>query len=212
MTKAAAFWDRMAERYARSPIPDMPAYLFTLERTRSYLGADDRVLELGCGTGSTALELASNVQEIVASDVSSNMIAIAEQKATDRAIANTRFMVADAEDAALNGQTYDVVLAFNLLHLVENLPAALARIHGLVKPGGLFISKTICLSGEGVPFKVKLIKLALPLARAIGFAPAVRFFSVDEFDAMVKEAGFDILEAGNYPASPPRRYLVARKR
>ena len=89
---------------------------------------------------------------------------------------------------------------------------ALARIHGLVKPGGLFISKTICLSGEGVPFKVKLIKLVLPIARAVGFAPAVRFFTVDQMDAWVRDAGFDILEAGNFPASPPRRYLVARKR
>lgn len=212
MNQAAAFWDRMAERYARAPISDMPAYLHTLERTRSFLTPSDRVLELGCGTGSTALELAGNVQEIVASDVSSKMIAIAEQKAVDRAITNARFMVADAEHEALNGQTYDTVLAFNLLHLVKDIPAALARIHGLVRPGGLFISKTICLSGEGVPFKVKLIKLVLPIARAVGFAPAVRFFSVDEFDTMVRDAGFEILEAGNFPASPPRRYLVARKR
>ena len=212
MHQAAAFWDRMAERYARSSISDMPAYLHTLERTRSFLGANDRVLELGCGTGSTALELAGNVQEIVASDISSKMIAIAKQKAADRSVTNVRFVVADAEHEAMNGQTYDTVLALNLLHLVTDLPAALARIHGLVKPGGLFISKTICLSGEGVPFKVKLIKLVLPIARAVGFAPAVRFFTVDQMDAWVRDAGFDILEAGNFPASPPRRYLVARKR
>ncbi|OYU49100.1 MAG: ubiquinone biosynthesis protein UbiE [Rhizobiales bacterium PAR1] len=211
MSRAAAFWDRMAERYARSPIPDMPAYLHTLERTRSLLKPTDRVLELGCGTGSTALELAKDVQEIVASDVSAKMIAIARQKATDQNITNVRFVVADLVGQPECAETYDAVLAFNLLHLVDDIPAALARIHARVKPGGLFISKTVCLSGEGVPFKVKLIKLVLPIVRAVGFAPAVRFFSVDQMDVWVRDAGFEILEAGNYPASPPRRYLVARK-
>lgn len=212
MKNAAAFWDRIAARYARSTIADMPAYTHTLERTRSYLRSEDRVLELGCGTASTALELAGNVAEIVASDVSSKMIEIGRDKAADRGVTNIRLIAADIGDLALGPGPYDVVMAFNVLHLVDDLPAALAHIRDLVKPGGLFISKTICLGDEGVPLKIRLFLKLLPLMRLVGLAPDVRFFPVDQLDGWVRAAGFEIIEAGNFPASPPRRYLVARKR
>ncbi len=211
MKNAAAFWDRIATRYARSTIADMPAYTHTLERTRSYLKPEDRALEIGCGTASTALELAGNVTEIVASDVSSKMIEIGRGKVADRGITNIRLVAADLCDPALGPSPYDVVMAFNILHLVDDLPASLARIRDLVKPGGLFISKTICLGDERVPLKIRLFLKLLPLMRLVGLAPDVRFFPVDQLDGWVRAAGFEIIEAGNFPASPPRRYLVARK-
>ena len=43
----------MARKYSRDAIKDMASYEYTLERTRSYLNATDRVLELGAGTSST---------------------------------------------------------------------------------------------------------------------------------------------------------------
>lgn len=211
MKNAAAFWDRFAERYARSKISDMPAYTHTLERTRSFLKPEDRVLELGCGTASTALELAGNVHEVVASDVSTKMIGIGRRKAAERGITNIRLVAADVCDPALGPGPYDVVMAFNLLHLVDDLPATLQHIGDLVRPGGLFISKTICLGDRDTPLKVRLFLKLVPLMRLIGLAPEVKSFTVDDFDAMVKAAGFEIIEAGNFPASPPRRYLVARK-
>ena len=52
------FWDGIAERYAARPVTDEAAYADTLARVRSYLGPDDRVREIGCGTGSTTPRLA----------------------------------------------------------------------------------------------------------------------------------------------------------
>ena len=57
MHKTAKFWDKAAAKYAKSPIEDIEAYNYTIGRTRSYLSPTDRVLEVGCGTGSTALLL-----------------------------------------------------------------------------------------------------------------------------------------------------------
>ena len=53
-----------APKYAKSPIKDVPAYEYTLGRTRSYLKPTDAVLELGCGTGGTALKLADAVAHL----------------------------------------------------------------------------------------------------------------------------------------------------
>ena len=47
MQDATLFWDRIAPKYAKSPVRDQQAYEATLARTRSYLGAEDKVLELG---------------------------------------------------------------------------------------------------------------------------------------------------------------------
>ena len=77
MQTATRFWDKTAGRCAKMPIRDVEAYEYTLERTRSYLAKTDGVLELGCGTGSTALLLAGSVAGITGNDISPNMIGIA---------------------------------------------------------------------------------------------------------------------------------------
>jgi len=211
MLSAAEFWDKAAGKYAKSPIADMDAYTQTLEQTRSYLRANDCILEVGCGTGSTALLLAESVNKITASDISTNMVRIGSDKAKAQNISNVAFVTAGLFDSAIEDSPYDAVLALNLLHLIEDLPAAIQRIHGLLKPGGLFISKTFCAVGTKVPFKVRAMLMILPLMQKIGKAPYVNFTSIAELENTILSAGFKIIEADNYPASSSSRYVVARK-
>ena len=211
MKQAAQFWDGVAAKYAKSPISDMDAYTYSLDRTRSYLTLDDRLLEVGCGTGSTALLLAENAGHITASDLSANMIRIAEGKARDQGVANVSFVTADVMDDALESEPYDVVMALNLLHLLRDLPATIGRIHGLLKPGGLFISKTICPFGKAMPLKYRFLKLLVPVIQLVGKAPYVNFMTIETLEDAITAGGFKIIETGNYPASPPSRYVVARK-
>lgn len=76
----ARFWDRAARKYAARPIAAPAEYERTLDRTRALLKSSDHVLELGCGTGTTALRLADGVERYLATDISPEMIAIANQK------------------------------------------------------------------------------------------------------------------------------------
>ena len=76
----ARFWDKSSRGYARSRIADPNGYERTLERARAHLQPGDSVLELGCGTGTTALRLADGVRSYLATDISGGMIAIAEEK------------------------------------------------------------------------------------------------------------------------------------
>jgi len=212
MPTTAEFWDSVAEKYARSPIRDMDSYQYTLGRTRSYLAKTDKVLELGCGSGSTALLLAESVGRMTSTDIAPAMIEIARRKAAEAEAGNVRFEAAGILDAPRDDAPYDAVLAFNLLHLVRDVEGALAHINGLLKPGGLFISKTICRPVAGFSFQYVLMRLALPVMRALGKAPFVAFRSIADWEAMITAAGFEIVETGNHPAQPPSRYIVARKR
>lgn len=210
MTADARFWDKIAPRYAKSPIRDMDAYRYTLERTRSYLKENDQVLELGCGTGSTAIELAANAGRITATDLSQEMLNVGKERARAAAVTNVELHNCDALGAPEG--PFDVVMAFNLLHLVPDLTAVLAAVAARVPPGGLFISKTPCLGQARGSAKYWMFRLAIPLMRLVGKAPShVEFLDVRGLEAAVQRAGFEIIETGNYPAATPGRYLVARR-
>lgn len=211
MQNAAVFWDKVSEKYAKSPITDEEAYLFTLNKTRSYLSGEDHILEVGCGTGSTALLLAQDVCRITASDISEKMIEIARGKAAAEGIKNIEFVQADVLDSSFCTDPYDAVLAHNMLHLLEDIPGALRSIHERLKPGGIFISKTVCKFGTGTPFKWRLMKLILPLMQMIGKAPYVNFMTAQELEALITGGGFKIIESGNYPKAHISRYIVAQK-
>ena len=66
MTDPAKFWDRMADRYSAKPVKDTESYETTLACTRRHLSRSHEVLEVGCGTGTTALLLAPGVKRILA--------------------------------------------------------------------------------------------------------------------------------------------------
>jgi len=211
MSNTSTFWDRIAEKYAKKPVRDPDAYARTLERVRSYLADSDSVPELGSGTGTTALLLADSVGHLTASDLSPNMIGIAAEKVKRQGTANVAFLSADLFDPALGEGPYDAVLAFNLLHLLPDTAEAVRHIHGLLKPGGYFISKTFCLPEARLPLLYRAMRLALPVLQWLGKAPYVNFMRTGELQGIIAAAGFDIVETGDYPASPPNRFIVARK-
>lgn len=206
MMTDAAFWDRAASRYARRPISDIQAYETTLARVKEYLSDTGTVLELGCGTGSTALILAPFVRAYEGTDISGAMIDIALEKSWNASTSNLSFRKAGVDAALRDGASPDTVLAFNLLHLLPDLEATLAMVRDLLPPGGHFISKTPCV---GARWYYRPVIGAL---RIIGKAPRVSYFTPAQLERAIQAAGFEIVETGLYPPSTPSRFIVARKR
>ncbi|WP_206168982.1 class I SAM-dependent methyltransferase [Variovorax sp. 553] len=205
----ARFWDRTSRRYAKSAVGDPAGYERTLERTRALLRPDSRVLELGCGTGTTALRLAADAGSCLATDISAGMIAIADEKLAASLVPSLAFRIATAEALAQEAARFDVVLGFNYLHLVRDLPGTLRCIHGLLAAEGLFVSKTPCV-GDMNP----LIRFLLPAMRAIGAAPYASAFREAELRQQMDAAGFEILAVEDHATKGKenRPYVVARKR
>lgn len=202
-----AFWNLMARNYSRQKVADEDAYRHKLEVTASHLSPGDRVLEFGCGTGTTALIHAPRVARIDAIDLSSKMIAIAREKAETQGTTNVRFETAAFEDWPLpaGDDRYDAVLGLSILHLVADLDATLARVRQALKPGGRFFSSTVCLGDMSGGL---LLALLGPLG-AIGVLPKVTPLTADALVARVKAAGFTVEEIWR-PKPDAAVFIIAR--
>lgn len=199
------FWDKISDKYSKLPVGDPAAYEHTLARTRTHLKPDDHMLELGCGTGTTALTLSDQVRHITATDISQGMLDIADRKKLEQGINNVDFMQKGVDDLPF-GETYDVIFASSLLHLLEDLDEALARIFASVEPGGLFISKTVCLKGKNFIYPI-----LIPLMRLIGKAPYVSFLKGSELEVAVRNAGFEIIVSEDHNKKSGSQFIVARR-
>jgi len=108
----------------------------------------------------------------------------------------------------MDSQSLDAVLALSILHLVDDKEKVIANIYKMLKPGGMFVSSTVCL-GDAM---LKLIKLVEPIGVLLGHMPSVKVFTSKEFEASLVNAGFEI----EHRWLPGKRtgtalFLVARK-
>lgn len=186
MRTSPRFWNRIAQKYARDPIANPGAYARKLAMTRAHFTPESEVLEVGCGTGSTALLHAPHVRHILATDFSDAMLAIARDKAAAQGIGNVTFQCTRLED--LNeGPRFDVVMAMSLIHLLPDPEAGVKRMAGLLKPGGRLVSSTASLSGW-----TRAIAFVSPLLNAFGLIPLVHALPRDRIRAMMEGAGLTV--------------------
>ena len=202
---AQAFWDRHAPKYAKQPIAEPTAYEEKLRRVTALLRPKDHVLEVGCGTGGTAQHLARFAAHVTATDLSGEMIRIAKAKSEGSAAPSPTYMQADAyEDHGR--ERFDAVCAFSLLHLIDDIPAVLGTLFSQVKPGGYFLSKTVCLK-DGPRWMQVMVRALM----AVGIAPSVTFVSRSELVQHLKSAGFEVLDTRYLGKKRINPFVVARR-
>lgn len=199
------FWNKIALRYSKTPIKHEADYQKKLEITRQYLRPNMSLLEFGCGTGSTALVHAPYVDHITAIDFSARMIEIAQRKADAGNVPNVTFRQSGIEEFDAPGEAYDVILGLSILHLLENRQAVIAKVHDLLKPGGIFVSSTACIADI-----MPLIKYIAPAGRMLRLLPFIDIFTLGELVEDIKSAGFDI-EVQWQPDRKKAVFIVARK-
>ena len=202
---SAKFWDKIAERYSKQPIADEAAYQKKLQVTRKYFQPNMEVLELGCGTGSTAITHAPYVKHIRAIDISSKMIEIAQGKAEAKNVKNVTFEQLTIDELSVSDRTLDVVLGLSILHLLENKEEVIAKVHKMLKPGGIFVTSTACLGDT-----MKWFKIVAPIGKFFGLIPLVKVFTTKELQDSLTDAGFAI----DYHWQPGKNkgvFIVAKK-
>ena len=208
MTADATFWNDLAERYAAKPLDDPEAFERKIAHTKARMAPDQVVLDIGCGTGSLVLRLADGAREVHGLDLSSEMVRIANGKAAADGVDNVTFHVGPFDDSfdAFEDGSLDGICAYSILHLVPDRDEALARIFRLLRPGGFFVSSTVCLGGSWVPYG-----LVLPVMRWLGKAPMVKIFSGAELEESVRRAGFVDVTRPDVGAQKVVAFMLATK-
>jgi ubiquinone/menaquinone biosynthesis C-methylase UbiE len=158
---------------------------------RMGLGPDDRVLDLGCGTGTLLLQIkaAHPGTEVVGVDPDADILSIAAEKAR-RAGVTVKFEVAFADRLPLEDASFDGVvstLAFHHLTRTEK-EGALREAFRVLRPGGLLHIADLC-QPRGLLMRAVTLPMALGERTADSRAGRLPWF--------MSRAGFvDVSEGG----------------
>jgi ubiquinone/menaquinone biosynthesis C-methylase UbiE len=146
-------------------------------------GRGARVLDLGCGAGHVSFTAAPRAGEIVAYDLSAEMLAVVAQAATERGLANIVTRQGTAERLPFEEASFDLVLSRFSAHHWRDVEAALREVVRVLKPGGtLGIVDAVT---PGVP----LFDTFLQSIELLRDPSHVRNYSRAEWDAAVIRAG-----------------------
>ena len=200
------FWNLIASKYAASPISDIAAYEKKIEKLKSCVSPENHVLDIGCGTGTQCGDLANNVKQVTGIDISSKLLALAEQRKAERKFENVKFIQTTVFDKCFEPDSFDVVMAFYVLHFIEDIDEVVRRIYVLLKPDGLFILETACL-GE----KNKIMGKFLRLAGKSGLLPLINLLTTQQIEQTLEQAGFSIVDKVKFSESIDEYTLIAKK-
>lgn len=208
--KSEKMWDGLAKGWDKPGTGLGESDRKLVEKTKIFNHADSIILDYGCASGTICLELAKDVKQAYGVDISSKMIDIARRKAKANKVANTTFIHGSIFNEELKKESFDVITAFNILHLVEDIPQVMQRIYTLLKPGGTFITATPCL-GQKKP-AVLLMEIPVWIASKTGILPHVNFFTTAKLTDAVTAANLKINETEYIKNTSLVEYFIAAKK
>lgn len=200
--KAERFWDRTASNYDKEEKKDEKIHLQVIQKSKIYLKPTDTVLDFGCGTGFFSNELSQTVKNIHAIDFSAKMIQIAQTKAQQQ---NIRYEQTTIFDGGIQAGSYDAVLGFYVLHLLDDPPSAVNKIRQLLKPGGLLISVTPCMGEK------PMLSALLSIFSKFGMVPPMKSFKQNDLEQLLTADGFEIVEKVLLLGTSNQYFVVSKK-
>jgi ubiquinone/menaquinone biosynthesis C-methylase UbiE len=151
---------------------------------------DDKVLELGCGTGIFAAMIAGQVGRVTATDLSGEMLKRAAQRLGE--YENVEVRQEDACRTSFADDSFSAVLAVNLLHHAHEPKAVLRECRRVLTPGGRLV--VIDCIGHGRSLWAWIRASLGRLCRRGQPQEEHRHFSAEELVALITEAGLTVGE------------------
>ena len=197
------FWDFCAPFYDFAQSRNGRAYNVMLKTVREIVPQGASVLEVAAGTGAISLSIADKATDILCSDISERMLAIARKKAMKQGVSNIRFDNINIFETGKPNNAFDAVIAGQVLHLIDEPEKAASELRRIAKTMVLLpISLTESLSASA--------KLTLGIWRLFGFAPKAEF-NAESYAAFLPRIGFEGCEITQIVGKIPMSVAVWRK-
>ena len=164
------FWDKVANLYDVSEMLNGKAYREMCELTAKLTFRGAKVLDCACGTGELSLAAAKKAESVLCTDNSEKMLGVARQKAEKKGIENIGFErrnIFHLDDA---DETYDIVIAGNVLHLLDKPEDAVKELYRVTKHGGRILLPTF-MTRKGS----KLSDVLLTAYKALGYEASTEY-------------------------------------
>ena len=145
-------------------------------------GPRGQVLEIGCGTGLFTAELVSTGQQIIAIDISPDLLVHARKRVTDD---NVLFALENAYATTFPDAFFDIIVGSSCLHHLD-LKMALREFYRLLKPGG----KMMFTEPNMLNPQILLQKNIPWLKRMAGDSPDETAFIRFTLEQRIRDAGF----------------------
>lgn len=166
----------------------------------------ERLLDAGTGTGHTALAFAPRVAEVVAVDLSDQMLGAGRRLAEERGIGNVRFERADVEHLPFPDGSFDLVATRYSAHHYPRPAAAVAEWARVLRPAGTLLVVDVVSPPEPAADTI------LNAVEVLRDRSHVRDHGVAEWRRMLEAAGFAVEELGLFPLRLQFAAWVARMR
>ena len=166
------------------------------------IDADDNVLECACGTGMFSLPIARRCKSLTATDFADKMLRQAQNKCKD--LPNICFELADITRLNYKDESFDKVVAANVIHLLDNPAAAMSELMRVCKKGGVVIIPTY------INESTKSASAAAKFFNILG-ANFKHEFSAASYQEFFKEMGYDVNEYYTAQGRMPCAVAVIRK-
>lgn len=141
------FWDKIAGVYDLfEKLYNGKCYDGTGDRVAQEINENDIVLECACGTGSISKPVAPKCRELLATDLSDNMMKRARKHC--RECTNITFRKANIMSIESKDNCFDKVIAGNVIHLLDEPYKAVDELLRVCKPGGKVIIPTYINAGK----------------------------------------------------------------
>lgn len=196
------FWDRFAGVYDLAESINGSVYTEMRDITRRLIPAGPKVLDCGAGTGELSLAASDNADSVLCTDMSKNMLKQAQRKARALGADNIEFAARNIFDLQDPNDTYDVVIAGNVLHLLTNPQGAVKEMYRVLKPGGKLLLPTFTNKNSA--------RLLIGIYKKLGFDPAANY-SPSEYKKMLEDCGLGRVRTKLIKGLVPCCYAVIEK-
>lgn len=212
MSRAEKFWNASAGNYDKTEERFEYHHRKSRESARKHVKASDVVLDYGCGTGTTACDIAPLVKSVHGIDISARMIELATEKTSDGGIENATFTQEDIFDERFEAGSFDVILAFNVFHTIPDPARVVGRMYELLRPGGLVVSVTPCFRDRSSFLGFLQIVLVRTLCMVGAISIPIRSVgSADLKELLVENGSFDVIDAETIFKGTSSHFLVVKK-
>lgn len=114
------FWDSFSGLYDLAESLNKKAYNKMTNEIYSLIPQGAVTLDCAAGTGALSIAASKNSKEVICTDMSTSMLEQAKKKCKSKGITNVKFAVRDITDLSDSDNSFDICIAGNVLHLVDN--------------------------------------------------------------------------------------------